>query len=55
VTQAAAIAYPGTAFFDPEFTPMLVLGVPIQLWFGSTALALASLATWLSLRERTRT
>lgn len=53
VTQAA-IAYPGTAFFDPEFVPMLVLGAPIQLWFGFTAVSLAGLATWLSLRGRAR-
>lgn len=52
VTQAAAIAYPGAAFFDPEFAPMLVLGAPIQLWFGATAVSLAALATWLSLRAR---
>ncbi len=54
VTQAAAIAYPGTAFFDPEFAPMLVLGAPIQLWFGATAVALAGLAAWLSLRGSAR-
>lgn len=52
LTQAAAIAYPGTAFFDPEFRKILLLGIPIQLWLGTATTSLAGLATWLSLRVR---
>lgn len=52
LTQAAAILYPGTAFFDPEFVRLEPLGVPLQLWLGGLQVALASLAVWACMRSR---
>ena len=53
VTQAAAIAYPNTAFYDPEFTPAhaFTLGLPIQAYFEILFISLIALASWLALRK----
>lgn len=61
ITQATAILYPGTAFFDPEFLTAnsFPLGLPAQAYFELAFLALIGLASWLALRRsagpRTRT
>lgn len=52
LTQAAAILYPGTAFFDPEFEKIAPLGVPLQLWLDLLSVSLASLAAWRCLRSK---
>jgi hypothetical protein len=53
VTQATAILYPNTAFYDPEFiTPRsFPLGLPVQAYFDLGFLSLITLASWLSLRK----
>ena len=53
VTQAAAIAYPNTAFYDPEFTPAhaFTLGLPIQAYFEILFISLIALASWLAFRR----
>jgi hypothetical protein len=53
VTQAGAIAYPNTAFYDPEFTPAhaFTLGLPIQAYFEILFISLIALASWLALRK----
>ncbi len=49
ITQAAAILYPGSAFFDPEFdNPALyVAGLPIQGVIEIGILTLLGIAAWL--------
>jgi hypothetical protein len=56
VTQATAILYPGTAFYDPEFlTPnSFLLGLPGQAYFQIGSFALIGLASWLALRKGAR-
>jgi hypothetical protein len=56
VTQATAIAYPNTGFFDPEFaTPQSFrLGLPTQAYFEIGFLALITLASWLAMRKSAR-
>src|SRR3981081_306774 len=53
ITQATAIAYPNTAFYDPEFTPAhaFTLGLPIQAYFEIFFISLIALASWLALRK----
>jgi hypothetical protein len=53
VTQATAILYPNTAFYDPEFIPARnrASGLPAQAYFELGFLALITLASWLSLRK----
>ena len=53
ITQATAIAYPNTAFFDPEFlTPYSFrLGLPTQAYFEIGFLSVITLASWLALRK----
>src|SRR5882762_24553 len=53
VTQASAIAYPNTAFYDPEFTPAdsFPLGLPLQAYFELLFLLLIALASWLAIRR----
>jgi hypothetical protein len=55
-SQAFAIFYPGTAFFDPQFdTPAAhPLGVPVQLLVELVFLALTGVAAWLALRRKAR-
>ena len=53
VTQATAIAYPNTGFFDPEFaTPhSFRLGLPAQAYFEIAFLSVIALASWLAIRK----
>jgi len=53
ITQAIAIAYPNTAFYDPEFTPAhsFIVGLPIQAYFEIFFLSAVALASWLALRK----
>ena len=53
VTQATAIAYPNTAFYDPEFitASSFPLGLPVQAYFDIGFLSLITLASWLAMRE----
>ena len=53
VTQATAIAYPNTAFYDPEFITAnsFPLGLPVQAYFQLLFLSLIALASWLAIRR----
>lgn len=53
VTQATAISYPNTAFYDPEFASAnsFPLGLPVQVYFEIGFLSLIALASWLALRR----
>ena len=53
VTQATAIAYPNTAFYDPEFitADSFPLGLPFQAYFELLFLLLIALASWLAIRR----
>ena len=53
VTQATAILYPNTAFYDPEFITAhsFTLGLPAQAYFEILFLLLIALASWLALRK----
>jgi hypothetical protein len=54
VTQALAILYPNTYFWDPEFAsmPNTILGVPGQLFIDSVAIIVVSFSAWFALRKR---
>jgi hypothetical protein len=56
ISQGAAILYPGTAFFDPQFvTPnSYPLGIALQVYIEIANLALILLASWLALRRSAR-
>ena len=56
VTQATAIAYPNTGFFDPEFvtSQSFRLGLPTQAYFEIGFLSGITLAAWLALRRSAR-
>jgi hypothetical protein len=56
ISQATAILYPGTAFFDPQFvTPnSYPLGIALQVYIEAVNLALVALAAWLALRRGAR-
>jgi len=56
VTQATAILYPGTAFYDPEFvTPRSFShGLPGQAYFEIGFLIVIGLASWVALRKNAR-
>ena len=53
VTQATAILYPNTAFYDPEFITAnsFPFGLPIQAYFDLGFLLLITLASWLAMRK----
>lgn len=53
VTQATAISYPNTGFFDPEFvTPhSFTLGLPTQAYFEIGFLSVIALASWPAIRK----
>jgi hypothetical protein len=53
VTQATAILYPNTAFYDPEFVTAnsFPFGLPIQAYFDLGFLLLITLASWLAMRK----
>src|SRR4029077_17277230 len=56
VTQATAILYPNTAFYDPEFITAnsFPLGLPIQAYFDLGFLLLITLASGLAMRKAAR-
>ena len=56
VTQATAILYPNTAFYDPEFITAnsFQFGLPIQAYFDLGFLLLITLASWLAMRKAAR-
>ena len=56
ISQGAAILYPGTAFFDPQFitTNSYPLGIPQQGYIEIINLALVGLASYLALRRGAR-
>jgi hypothetical protein len=51
VTQATAISYPNTAFYDPEFLTAhsFTLGLPVQAYFEIGFLSVTT--SWLALRN----
>jgi hypothetical protein len=53
VTQALAILYPNTYFWDPEFAsmPNTILGLPGQLFIDGVALSLVAFSAWFALRK----
>jgi hypothetical protein len=53
VTQATAISYPNTAFYDPELLTAhsFTLGLPVQTYFEIGFLSVTTLASWLALRK----
>src|SRR5437588_2364952 len=53
VTQATAILYPNTAFYDPEFitADSFPFGLPFQAYFQLLFLSLIALASWLAIRR----
>src|SRR5712664_2016580 len=53
VTQATAIPYPNTGFYDPEFRPSRSskLGLPTQAYFELGLLSSITLASWLAPRK----
>ncbi len=53
VTQAFAIAYPGTAFMDPEFDKpsAYLIGLPAQVVVDVIALGLIAFATYVARRS----
>jgi hypothetical protein len=53
VTQATAISYPNTDFYDPEFRPAhrSRLSLPGQVPFEIGFLSAIALASWLALRK----
>ena len=53
VTQATAISYPNTDFYDPEFQPARRsrLSLPGQAYFELGFLSSIALASWLALRK----
>ena len=50
VTQSAAILYPNTAYFDPEFKPQTVRGVPLAVVIDVIYLSAVVVASWLGFR-----
>ncbi len=56
ISQGAAILYPGTAYFDPQFiTPnSYPLGIALQGYIEVANLFLIALAGWLALRPGAR-
>jgi hypothetical protein len=53
ITQATAISYPNTDFYDPEFRPAhgSRLSLPGQAYFEVGFLSAIALASWLALRK----
>jgi hypothetical protein len=54
LSQAAAILYPGTAFFDPRFVKSnsYPLCIALQLYIEAIYIALIILASWLAILSR---
>ena len=51
ITQSAAILYPNTSYFDPEFKPQTVRGVPLAVVIDVVYLFAVAVASWLGFRE----
>jgi len=51
ISQSTAILYPNTAYFDPEFTPQTVRGVPLAAVIDLVYLSAVVIASWLGFRE----
>ena len=53
ITQALAILYPNTYFWDPEFAsmPNTMFGIPGQLFIDTVALIIVSFSAWFALRR----
>jgi hypothetical protein len=51
ILQSTAILYPNTAYFDPEFKPQTVRGVPLAVVIDVVYLSAAVVASWLGFRE----
>lgn len=52
VTQALAIAYPGSAFFDPGLPAPRILGIALQLWIDASMLTLSTVGAWFAWRKK---
>ncbi len=54
ITQALAILYPNTYFWDPEFAslPNTMFGIPGQLFIDTVALGLVTFSAWFALRKQ---
>ena len=50
ISQSAAILYPNTAYFDPEFKRLTILGVPLAAAIAMVELSAVAVASWLGLR-----
>ena len=50
ISQSSAILYPNTAYFDPEFKPQTVRGVPLAVVIDVVYLCAVVVASWLGFR-----
>ena len=50
ISQSTAILYPNTAYFDPEFKPQTVRGVPLAVVIDVIYLSAVVVASWLGSR-----
>ena len=50
ISQSTAILYPNTAYFDPEFKPLTVRGIPLAVVMDVVYLSAVVVASWLGLR-----
>jgi hypothetical protein len=50
ISQSIAILYPNTAYFDPEFKPQTVRGVPLAVVIDVIYLSAVVVASWLGFR-----
>jgi hypothetical protein len=50
ISQSAAILYPNTDYFDPEFKRLTILGVPLAAAIAMVELFAVAVACWLGLR-----
>ena len=51
VSQSTAILYPNTAYFDPEFKPQTICGIPLAVVIDVVYLSAVVVASWLGFRE----
>lgn len=50
ISQSMAILYPNTSYFDPEFKPQTVRGVPLVVVIDVVCLSAIVVASWLGFR-----
>jgi hypothetical protein len=50
ISQSTAILYPNTAYFDPEFKPQTVRGVPLAVLIDVVYLSAVVVAFWWGFR-----